>query len=67
MRSRKLVERIRAEQGRLDILVNDIWGGEKLFEWNKPVWEHDLENGLRLLRPRHRHASDHRASSRCRC
>ena len=30
-----LVERIRAEQGRLDVLVNDIWGGEKLFEWNK--------------------------------
>lgn len=44
-----LVSRIRADQGRLDILVNDIWGGEKLFEWNKPVWEHDLENGLRLL------------------
>ena len=34
-----LVERIRAEQGRLDVLVNDIWGGEKLFEWNKPVWD----------------------------
>ncbi|MFK0689046.1 SDR family oxidoreductase [Mesorhizobium sp. IMUNJ 23033] len=47
---RKLVERIRAEQGRLDILVNDLWGGEKLFEWNKPVWEHNLDNGLRLLR-----------------
>jgi NAD(P)-dependent dehydrogenase (short-subunit alcohol dehydrogenase family) len=46
----KLVQRIRAEQGRLDILVNDIWGGEKLFEWNKAVWEHNLENGLRLLR-----------------
>ncbi|MCV3207513.1 SDR family oxidoreductase [Mesorhizobium sp. YC-39] len=46
----KLVERIRAEQGRLDILVNDIWGGEKLFEWNKPVWEHNLDNGLRMLR-----------------
>jgi NAD(P)-dependent dehydrogenase (short-subunit alcohol dehydrogenase family) len=45
-----LVARIRAEQGRLDILVNDVWGGEKLFEWNKPVWEHDLANGLRLLR-----------------
>ncbi len=44
-----LVGRIRAEQGRLDILVNDLWGGEKLFEWNKPVWEHDLRNGLRLL------------------
>jgi len=44
-----LVARIRAEQGRLDVLVNDIWGGEKLMEWNKPVWEHDLQNGLRLL------------------
>jgi NAD(P)-dependent dehydrogenase (short-subunit alcohol dehydrogenase family) len=44
-----LVDRIRAEQGRLDVLVNDIWGGEKLFEWNKPVWAHDLRNGLRLL------------------
>jgi NAD(P)-dependent dehydrogenase (short-subunit alcohol dehydrogenase family) len=47
---RDLVARIRAEQGRLDILVNDIWGGEYLKEWNKPVWEHDLQNGLRLLR-----------------
>ncbi|AZO45444.1 MULTISPECIES: SDR family oxidoreductase [Mesorhizobium] len=47
---RRLVERIRSEQGRLDILVNDIWGGEKLFEWNKPVWDHNLDNGLRMLR-----------------
>ncbi len=45
-----LIQRIRAEQGRLDILVNDIWGGEQLFEWNKPVWDHNLDNGLRLLR-----------------
>jgi NAD(P)-dependent dehydrogenase (short-subunit alcohol dehydrogenase family) len=45
-----LVGRIDAESGRLDVLVNDIWGGERLFEWNKPVWEHDLENGLRILR-----------------
>ena len=44
-----LVGRIRAEQGRLDILVNDTWGGENLKEWNKPVWQHNLENGLRLL------------------
>lgn len=44
-----LVARIRAEQGRLDILVNDVWGGEMLKEWDKPVWEHNLENGLRLL------------------
>ncbi|MGH2762986.1 MAG: SDR family oxidoreductase [Thermoleophilaceae bacterium] len=45
-----LVERIDAEHGRLDVLVNDIWGGELLFEWDKPVWEHDLEKGLRILR-----------------
>jgi NAD(P)-dependent dehydrogenase (short-subunit alcohol dehydrogenase family) len=45
-----LVERIDSEQGRLDVLVNDIWGAEHLFEWNTPVWEHDLDNGLRLLR-----------------
>ncbi|CAM5636212.1 short-chain dehydrogenase [Streptomyces pseudogriseolus] len=45
-----LVDRIDAEQGRLDVLVNDIWGGEKLFDWEAPVWEHDLDKGLRLLR-----------------
>lgn len=45
-----LVARIESERGGLDIVVNDIWGGEHLFEWNKPVWEHDLANGLRLLR-----------------
>jgi NAD(P)-dependent dehydrogenase (short-subunit alcohol dehydrogenase family) len=45
-----LVQRIDAESGRLDVLVNDIWGGELLFEWETPLWEHDLENGLRLLR-----------------
>jgi NAD(P)-dependent dehydrogenase (short-subunit alcohol dehydrogenase family) len=45
-----LVGRIDSDHGRLDVLVNDIWGGEKLFEWNKPVWEHDLEKGLRILR-----------------
>jgi NAD(P)-dependent dehydrogenase (short-subunit alcohol dehydrogenase family) len=47
---RDLVGRIDVESGRLDVLVNDIWGGELLFEWNKPLWEHDLEQGLRLLR-----------------
>jgi NAD(P)-dependent dehydrogenase (short-subunit alcohol dehydrogenase family) len=45
-----LVQRIDAEQGRLDVLVNDIWGGENLTEWNTPVWEHDLDAGLRTLR-----------------
>ncbi|MBF6180727.1 SDR family oxidoreductase [Nocardia otitidiscaviarum] len=45
-----LIDRIRAESGRLDVLVNDIWGGEYLVEWNKSIWEHDLANGLRMIR-----------------
>lgn len=45
-----LVARIEREQGRLDILVNDIWGGDLLTEWHKPVWEHSLDKGLHLLR-----------------
>ena len=47
---RALVERIDADHGHLDVLVNDIWGAEHLFEWNAPLWEHDLDRGLRLLR-----------------
>jgi len=45
-----LVQRIDAERGRLDVLVNDIWGGELLAEWDTPLWEHDLDGGLRMLR-----------------
>jgi NAD(P)-dependent dehydrogenase (short-subunit alcohol dehydrogenase family) len=45
-----LVRRIESERGRLDLLVNDIWGGEQLFEWKTPVWEHNLSAGLRILR-----------------
>jgi NAD(P)-dependent dehydrogenase (short-subunit alcohol dehydrogenase family) len=45
-----LVARIDAEQGRLDVLVNDIFGGDFLADWDKPVWEHSLDDGLRLLR-----------------
>ncbi|CAM3283005.1 SDR family oxidoreductase [Paenibacillus lupini] len=45
-----LVNRIEQEQGRLDILVNDIWGAENLAEWHVPVWEHSLDKGLRMLR-----------------
>ncbi|MEV0475098.1 SDR family oxidoreductase [Streptomyces prunicolor] len=47
---RALVDRVDDEQGHLDLLVNDIWGGEHLFAWDTPVWEHDLDKGLRLLR-----------------
>lgn len=45
-----LIDRIEKEQGRLDILVNDVWGGEYLAQWNTPVWEHSLERGFRMLR-----------------
>ena len=45
-----LVERIENEQGRLDVLVNDVWGADFLIEWNVPVWEHSLEGGMRMLR-----------------
>jgi NAD(P)-dependent dehydrogenase (short-subunit alcohol dehydrogenase family) len=45
-----LVERIKQEQkGQLDILVNDIWGGETLSEWGKPFWELSMEKGLLML------------------
>lgn len=45
-----LVARIGREQGRLDVLVNNVWGADFLIEWNVPVWEHSLENGLRMPR-----------------
>jgi NAD(P)-dependent dehydrogenase (short-subunit alcohol dehydrogenase family) len=46
-----LSARLRAEQdGRLDLLVNDIWGGDPLTEWGKPFWEHSLEDGLQMQR-----------------
>jgi NAD(P)-dependent dehydrogenase (short-subunit alcohol dehydrogenase family) len=49
-----LAERIRAEYGRIDVLVNDIWGAEVLKggppQWNTPIWKLDLQKGLRILR-----------------
>jgi NAD(P)-dependent dehydrogenase (short-subunit alcohol dehydrogenase family) len=48
---RALVDRIALEQdGRLDILVNSVWGGDPLTDWEHPLWEQDLESGLRLVR-----------------
>jgi len=46
---RALISRIGNEQGRLDVLVNDIWGGYKM-EWGKSAWESDLDYGLHTLR-----------------
>ncbi len=41
-----LFEQVRGEQGKLDILVNDIWGGDELTEWGTPFWELSLDKGL---------------------
>lgn len=50
----RLAERLRADYGQIDLLVNDIWGAERLkggpSEWNKPIWEHEIDKGLRILR-----------------
>ena len=45
-----LVARIDSEHGRLDVLVNDIFGGDVYMEWDNKLWEHDLAGGLRMLR-----------------
>ena len=51
---RGLADRLRAEYGVIDILVNDIWGAEVLkgppAKWDTPIWEHNLDDGLRILR-----------------
>jgi NAD(P)-dependent dehydrogenase (short-subunit alcohol dehydrogenase family) len=44
-----LVAEIERDQGRLDVLVNDIFGGDRYMEWDKPLWEHDWAGGLRML------------------
>jgi NAD(P)-dependent dehydrogenase (short-subunit alcohol dehydrogenase family) len=53
-RVKALADRIRDDHGHIDVLVNDIWGGELLkggpAQWNTPIWAHDLDKGLRILR-----------------
>lgn len=41
-----LLAQIEREQGRLDLLVNNIWGGDALTEWDRPFWQQSLEDGL---------------------
>jgi NAD(P)-dependent dehydrogenase (short-subunit alcohol dehydrogenase family) len=51
---KRLADRIRTDHGHIDVLVNNIWGGELLKggppDWNKPVWQHSLDKGFRILR-----------------
>jgi NAD(P)-dependent dehydrogenase (short-subunit alcohol dehydrogenase family) len=44
-----LVAAVEREQGRLNVLVNDIFGGDRYMQWDKPLWEHDWAGGLRML------------------
>lgn len=44
-----LIERIKSESGRLDVLVNDIWGGEKLTQFRTPFWELDIDKGRTMI------------------
>jgi NAD(P)-dependent dehydrogenase (short-subunit alcohol dehydrogenase family) len=50
----QLATQLRDEYSHIDVLVNDIWGAELLKgappQWNTPIWEHDLDTGLRILR-----------------
>jgi NAD(P)-dependent dehydrogenase (short-subunit alcohol dehydrogenase family) len=45
----ELVSAIERDHGRLDVLVNDIFGGDRYMEWDRPLWEHDWAGGLRML------------------
>ena len=44
-----LIDQIKIEQGRLDILVNDVWGGDAITEWGIPFWNLDLGKGFKML------------------
>ncbi|WP_431771563.1 SDR family oxidoreductase [Streptomyces cucumeris] len=51
---RRLADRVRREHGAIDVLVNNIWGAERLkggpADWNTPIWNHRLDDGLRIVR-----------------
>lgn len=49
---RALFERVEREQGRLDLLVNNAWGGHETFSLatlNAPFWEQPLEHWDSML------------------
>lgn len=58
-----LFERVKEEQnGQLDVLVNDVWGGESLISWGQPFWEQDLAAAAKLIE---RAVFSHIITSRC--
>ena len=44
-----LVAAVERDHGRLDVLVNDIFGGDRYAQWEQPLWEHDWHGRLRML------------------
>lgn len=44
-----LFDRVRADHGQLDLLINDIWGGDALTEWGKSFWEVDVDTGFEMM------------------
>jgi len=47
---KNLIARIKRRHKGLDILVNDVWGGDALTEFGKTFWTVNLENGLAMLK-----------------
>src|SRR5258707_10039006 len=45
----RLIARIEKDHGKLDILVNNIWGGDSLLEFGKPFWQLDLPKGFQMM------------------
>ena len=46
----KLFARVSRDHGRLDVLVNDVWGGDDLTQWGTPFWQLDMRKGKTMLR-----------------
>jgi NAD(P)-dependent dehydrogenase (short-subunit alcohol dehydrogenase family) len=46
---RALVDRVRRDHGHLDVLVNDVWGGDALTEFGKTFWQVNVANGRRMM------------------
>ena len=57
----QLFARVHAEAGRLDVLVNDIWGGDALTEWGRPFWHLTIAQRQQMLE---RAVNSHIISSR---
>lgn len=44
-----LIDRVKSDHNRLDLLVNDVWGGDALTEWGTPFWELSLDRGFTMI------------------